>query len=75
MLRHLHVGWKYRDQKCDEAYPGESSSPWNQHANPAEGLADAADRNEQRVIRQISRHDPEIKGGVYEVIGAGCDKE
>lgn len=75
MLRHLNVGRKYRDQECDEADAGDSSSPWNQHADPAEELADAAGRNEQGVIRQITRHDPEVKTGVYEVIGAGCDKE
>jgi hypothetical protein len=72
---HLNVRRKYCDQECDEADAGESSSPWNQHADPAEALADAADRNEQGVIGQITRHDPEIKAGVYEVIGAGCDKE
>jgi hypothetical protein len=75
MLRHLNVGRKNRDQECDEADAGDSPTLWNQHADPAEELADAADRNEQGVIGQITRYDPEIKAGVYEVIGAGGDKE
>src|SRR5580704_10491805 len=70
VLCHLKVGREYGDQKCDQADAGESSSPWNQYAHPAEALANAADRNEQNVIRQVARHDAEIESWVYEVIGA-----
>jgi hypothetical protein len=75
MLGHLNVSGKDGDQEGDEPNACDASGLGNQHADSAEALADAADRNQQRGIRQIIRHDPAIQIGVDEVIGARRDKE
>jgi hypothetical protein len=75
VLRHLKVCRKDRNEKRDEADPGESASSRNQYADSAEALEDAAYLNEQRVRRQVRRHYPHVKSGMYEVIAACRYKE